>query len=82
MVNEPLPCTRLWRRHRTSNRKETRRQILRGAPKHHQSPALSAFVQILGKLYFFKLSENLRRILFDYEENRPGTANTPFKGAC
>jgi hypothetical protein len=43
---------------------------------------IRAFVQILGKFYFFKLSENLRRILFDYEENRPGTANAPFKGAC
>jgi hypothetical protein len=40
------------------------------------------FAQILGKLYFFNLCENLRLILLDYEEKRPHTANGPFKSAC
>jgi hypothetical protein len=44
--------------------------------------ARRAFGQILGKFDFFKLRENLRRILFDYEEKRSGIANTAFKPAC
>ena len=40
------------------------------------------FAQILGKLYFFNLRENLRLILFDYEEKRSRTTNGPFKSAC
>jgi hypothetical protein len=42
----------------------------------------AAFVQILGKLDFFKLGENLPRILFDYAEKRANTANATFKRAC
>jgi hypothetical protein len=38
--------------------------------------------QILGKFHFFKLRENLRRILFDYAEKRSGIANAPFNAAC
>jgi len=41
-----------------------------------------AFAQILGKLYFFKLRENLRRILLDYGQKRSSTANAAFKAAC
>jgi len=41
-----------------------------------------AFAQILGKLYFFNLRENLQRILFDYGQKRLGTANVAFKAAC
>jgi hypothetical protein len=41
-----------------------------------------AFAQILGKLYFFKSGENLRRILFDYGQKRPGAANAAFNPAC
>jgi hypothetical protein len=63
--------------HAVTGRRNTSRPA--GTP---QKPAFFTFAQILGKFYFLKLSENLRRILFDYEENRPGTANAPFKGAC
>jgi hypothetical protein len=38
--------------------------------------------QILAKFHFFKLRENLQRILFDYAEKRPGIANTTFNAAC
>jgi len=41
-----------------------------------------AFVQILGKLYFFDLPENLPRILFDYGQKLPRIANAAFKPAC
>jgi hypothetical protein len=40
------------------------------------------FAQILGKLYFFKLLENLRRILLDYAQKRTGRANAAFNGPC
>jgi hypothetical protein len=40
------------------------------------------FAQILGKFYFFNLSENLRHILLDYEEKRSCTTNGAFKCAC
>jgi hypothetical protein len=40
------------------------------------------FAQILGKFYFFNLRENLRHILFDYEEKRSCTTNGAFKSAC
>jgi hypothetical protein len=42
----------------------------------------AAFAQILGKLNFFKLGENLQRILVDYAEKRSSTANATFKRAC
>jgi hypothetical protein len=41
-----------------------------------------AFAQILGKLYFLQLRENLRRILFDYGQKRPRRANAAFNAAC
>jgi len=41
-----------------------------------------AFVQILGKLYFFDLNENLRRILLDYGQKRPRRTNRLFKPRC
>jgi hypothetical protein len=40
------------------------------------------FAQILGKLDFFNLGENLQRILFDYVEKRASTANAPFNRPC
>jgi hypothetical protein len=46
------------------------------------APRFGAFVQILGKLNFFKLGENLKRIIFDYAEKRANTANATFKRAC
>jgi hypothetical protein len=42
----------------------------------------SCFVQILGKLYFLQLSENLRRILVDYAQKRPRRANPDFNAGC
>jgi hypothetical protein len=47
-----------------------------------QKPASRAFVQILGKLYFLQLRENLRRILIDYGQKRPLRANAAFNAAC
>jgi hypothetical protein len=44
--------------------------------------ASRAFAQILGKLYFLQLLENLRRILLDYAQKRPGPANAAFNAAC
>jgi hypothetical protein len=41
-----------------------------------------SFAQILGKLYFFNLRENLQHILLDYEEKRSCTTNGAFKSAC
>jgi len=47
-----------------------------------QKPASRAFAQILGKLYFLQLDENLRRILVDYGQKRPCRANAAFNAAC
>jgi hypothetical protein len=47
-----------------------------------QKPAWRAFAQILGKLYFLQLGENLRRILVDYGQKRPCRANAAFNAAC
>jgi hypothetical protein len=47
-----------------------------------QKPASRAFAQILGKLYFLQLGENLRRILVDYGQKRPCRANAAFNAAC
>jgi hypothetical protein len=41
-----------------------------------------AFAQILGKLHFVQLDENLRRILVDYAKKRSRPANTTFNAAC
>jgi hypothetical protein len=47
-----------------------------------QKPASRAFAQILGKLYFVQLDENLRRILLDYGQKRPHRTNAAFNAAC
>jgi hypothetical protein len=47
-----------------------------------RNASIGAFAQILGKFYFFNLRENLRLILFDYEEKRSCTTNGAFKSAC
>jgi hypothetical protein len=47
-----------------------------------QKPASRAFAQILGKLHFLQLGENLRRILLDYGQKRPCRANAAFNAAC
>jgi len=41
-----------------------------------------AFAQILGKLYFFQLRENLRRILVDYGQKHTRRTNAAFNAAC
>jgi hypothetical protein len=51
-------------------------------PIHRYKLGSRAFAQILGKLYFFQLVENLRRILLDYEQKRSGRANAAFKAPC
>jgi hypothetical protein len=47
-----------------------------------EKPAWRAFAQILGKLYFVQLGENLRRILVDYGQKRPRRTNAAFNAAC
>jgi hypothetical protein len=47
-----------------------------------QKAASRPFAQILGKLYFFQLLENLPLILLDYEQKRLGPANAAFNAAC
>jgi hypothetical protein len=47
-----------------------------------QKPASRAFAQILGKLYFVQLDENLRRILLDYGQKRRRRTNAAFNAAC
>jgi len=42
----------------------------------------ATFAQILGKLYFFQLLENLRRILLDYGQKLSDPANAAFNAAC
>jgi hypothetical protein len=58
--------------------------VLRGfcAAETQQQEASRAFVQILGKLHFFQLLENLRRILRDYEPKRTGRTNAAFNAPC
>jgi hypothetical protein len=46
------------------------------------SAASLAFAQILRKLFFFELSENLRRILLYYGQKLPDPRNAPFNAAC
>jgi hypothetical protein len=41
-----------------------------------------AFAQILGKLQFLQMFENLRRILLDYGQNHPCPANAAFNAGC
>jgi len=53
-----------------------------GARKHRRQRDRQLLMQILGKLYFFDLRENLPIILFDYGQKRLGTANPSFKAAC
>jgi hypothetical protein len=47
-----------------------------------QKPGSRAFAQILGKLYFLQLNENLRRILLDYGQKRLRRTNAAFNAAC
>jgi hypothetical protein len=82
MVNGVLPrmvakiCTRAPSR----ARRERRLRFLEAA--NAATIAGRAFVQILAKLCFFKLIENLRCIVFKYGPNHPFPANWPFKAPC
>jgi hypothetical protein len=53
----------------------------RGFPTPRHS-GRRAFVQILAKLYFFQLLENLRRILLDYGQKRTARTNAAFNAPC
>ncbi|HML09021.1 MAG TPA: hypothetical protein VK430_12950 [Xanthobacteraceae bacterium] len=82
MVNGPLL-------ERPAGARRTRWHLRkRVGPKHPsltitaQEALPHAFAQILGKLYFFDLRENLRRILLDYGQKRPRPANVAFNAAC
>jgi hypothetical protein len=57
---------------------------LRGTPASATpvKPRTRTFAQILGKLYFFELLENLRRILLDYEPKRTDRSNATFNAPC
>ena len=83
MVNGPLPGIRHGRTAMplTLGNRATRTQ---GVARIFAArrPRFAAFAQILGKLNFFKLGENLQRILVDYAEKRSSTANATFKRAC
>ena len=82
MVNGPLPGIRHGRTAMPLTLgtcyEDTRRCTIFAA----RQPRFAAFAQILGKLNFFKLGENLQRILVDYAEKRSSTANATFKRAC
>jgi hypothetical protein len=45
-------------------------------------PRTRTFAQILGKLYYFELLENLRSILLDYEPKRTDRSNATFNAPC
>jgi len=94
MVNGPLPgmrpiCAAVRALYVPLAR--ARRGAVRQSVTRHASIALTiavnflrrpGFAQILGKLDFFNLGENLQLILFDYVEKRASTANAPFNRAC
>ncbi len=82
MVNEPLPDdpNYICRACRYLQKAVGPKGLM--AARTPPKPPRYAFAQILGKFYFFKLRENLRRILLDYGQKRPCTANAAFKAAC
>jgi hypothetical protein len=81
MVNEPLPDNRLSHRAQRSwsERPGEIRWITRAIGA---LTAARSFAQILGKLFFFKLIENLRGILLNYGQMSRGPANRAFNGPC
>jgi hypothetical protein len=62
--------------------KSPRKSMVFCAPAGQRTWQPHTFVQILGKLYFVQLNENLRRILFDYAQKRARLANPAFNAAC
>jgi hypothetical protein len=82
MVNGPLPCTVAICLTPAAAMAFPANGVAFAAAKAQQTVASWAFAQILGKLYFLQLRENLRRILVDYGQKRPCRANVAFKAAC
>jgi hypothetical protein len=82
MVNAPLPemVSRRFTAKLPCKSRAFGARSSRFAERRHKRRR--AFAQILGKLYFFELRENLRRILFDYAQKRSGRANAAFNGPC
>jgi hypothetical protein len=75
MVNRPLPAIALL--------PKTATKIAHIMPYQRRSVRCrTAFAKILGKLYFFKLFDNLRRILLDYGQKRTRRANAAFNASC
>ena len=83
MVNGPLPHDPYRIRHARRYLQTSRRTKAHAGGENSAKarPGMRS-LQILGKFYFFKLRENLRRILLDYGQKRSGTANAAFKAAC
>jgi hypothetical protein len=82
MVNRFLPYTVASCLTCVKIRESGRNRRTFDAPETPQRAALRAFAQILGKLYFVQLRENLRRILLDYGQKRRHPANAAFNAAC
>jgi len=59
-----------------------KRRRARKRARERRNKQSAAFAQILDKLYFFKLRENLRRILLDYAQKRLRLANAAFSRSC
>jgi len=59
-----------------------KRRQARKRARERRNRQSAAFAQILDKLYFFKLRENLLRILLDYAQKRPRLANGAFSRSC
>jgi len=79
MVNGPLPVIGFGRCGSPNKVRHCRDRARLAATNAAKRLRSVPFVQILGKLNFFKLGENLQRILFDYAEKRAGTTNPAFK---
>jgi hypothetical protein len=82
MVNRSLPRTVAICLTMTGTAKVPANRGSFATAKPLQKAVPRAFAQILGKLYFLQLGENLRRILFDYGQKRPRRANAAFNAAC
>jgi hypothetical protein len=82
MVNRSLPRTVAISLTATGTAKVPANRGSFAITKPLQKVVPRAFAQILGKLYFLQLRENLRRILFDYGQKRPHRANAAFNAAC
>jgi hypothetical protein len=82
MVNRPLPGTVATCLTRAPRRIQPHYCAAFYMANPSQQTGSRAFAQILGKLYFFELLENLRRILLDYAQKRTGRANAAFNGPC